>query len=59
MRTSLTTEEHRYTEIFDNYINGNLSNFRTSIRKLSKINLLKCIDFVSHNTAQHTEKKKY
>jgi hypothetical protein len=49
MKTSFTTEEQKYNEIFDNYINGNISDFRNEIRKLSKRNLLRCIDLVIQN----------
>jgi len=49
MKTSFTTEEHKFNEIFDNYINGNLSDFRKGIKKLSKVNLLKCIDLQINN----------
>jgi hypothetical protein len=49
MKTSFTTEETKYNEIFDNYINGNKSDFRKQIKGLSKVNLLKCIDIAIQN----------
>jgi hypothetical protein len=57
MKTSFTTEENKYNQIFDNYINGNLSDFRSSIKRLSKLNLLKCIDFVIINYGQNYNDK--
>jgi len=47
MKTSLTTEENKFRNIFDNYVNGNFSDFRIQVRKLSKIDLLRCVDFVT------------
>ena len=49
MKTSFTTEEHKLNLIFDNYINGNLTDFRNEVRKLSKVNLLRCIDLAVNN----------
>jgi hypothetical protein len=57
MKTSFTTEENKFNQIFDNYINGNLSDFRKSIKRLSKLNLLKCIDFVIINYGQNYDNK--
>jgi len=38
--------EVKANELFDTYINGNLSYFRSEVRKLQKVNLLKCIDIL-------------
>jgi hypothetical protein len=38
--------ENKANYIFDLYINGNISYFKTEIRKLTKLNLLKCIDIL-------------
>ena len=38
--------EQKANYIFDLYINGNISYFKSEIRKLSKLNLLKCIDIL-------------
>jgi hypothetical protein len=49
MKTSFTYEENKYNLIFENYINGNLSDFRKEVRKQIKLNLLKCIDLQINN----------
>lgn len=38
--------EQKANELFDSYINGNISYFKNEIRKLNKRNLLKCIDIL-------------
>lgn len=38
--------EQKANELFDTYITGNLSYFRHEVRKLQKVNLLKCIDIL-------------
>ena len=58
MKTSFTAEEgKKYLDIFDNYINGNLSEFREQIKKLSKINLLKCVSFLINMHGKEYNKK--
>jgi hypothetical protein len=41
--------ETKFNDIWDNYINGNLSDFKTQLQELTKINLLKFIDFIDSN----------
>lgn len=38
--------KEKYQTIFDNYINGNISEFRQGVKRLSKLELLNFLDYV-------------
>jgi hypothetical protein len=45
----------KYQKILDNYINGNLSDFREALKKLTKLQLLEFIGFWEYQGMEKTQ----